>query len=772
MRLRLLWPLLSLAPFLACAQETLKLDISVAGAKVGENTYQIAPDGTFSSKTSLDLGSMKIASTATGHIKNDRLIDSIADSQTPGGNAKVVFANGKVTVTAGTKVDSGAWKDTTGTWGSNLHPQFFVNTLKAAEKAIIDNPATKSAKVSAFFIDGGSIIPLQIRMLQPVSLSVDGKKVTAKKFSIELGGLTLDIMTDTSGRIVAEDVPAQKLRFLAPGWEGLFVDPMTKFPELSQATFKTRVERGVKIKMRDGVELVADIVRPVDEGKYPAILSRTPYGRSAAEGQFYAERGYVFVSQDCRGREDSGGKWDPFVNEGPDGYDSIEWVGTQPWCTGKVGMIGGSYGGYVQWSAAVLNPPHLTCIVPQVSPPDGMRNLPYDHGVFYMYGNLWWAKIVAGKKTDFTGMRSLPHPEKLNVLPLSKLDNAVLGEDLEFFNKWLDRPTLKEWKGMDFTYYMANAKVPALHISGIWDGDEIGTHINWHSMRDLGRKDQWIVFGPWVHAFNTNKSFQDVQYGPDAIIDLDSVFLRWFDTWLKEKPVNLEKISRVRLFVTGANKWTELPDWPAPSMKPVTKFLSNKGLRNTEGTKETRTYTYDPAKDNVIPKALLNIPGEHEGSTKVSKEDLKKTQVFSTEPFKKDTAIAAPFKLKLRFKTSAKDTDFFISVLDVAPNGVTRVLGQHGKMRGSYLQGMDKMRALVPGKEYTAEVIPWDFAHEFKKGHRLAISINSTLFPAFARNLGTAEPIKNATKMVAQKNTILMGGPNGSSFSYYILWEK
>jgi putative CocE/NonD family hydrolase len=325
---------------------------------------------------------------------------------------------------------------------------------------------------------------------------------------------------------------------------------------------------------------------------------------------------------------------------------------------------------------------------------------------------------------------------------------------------------------MDFTYYMANANVPALHISGIWDGDEIGTHINWNTMRDLGRKDQWIVFGPWVHAFNTNKSFQDVQYGPDAIIDLDSVFLRWFDTWLKDKPVNLDRMSRVRLFVTGANKWAELPDWPAPSMKSRKVFLSNKGLLRKPGPKETRTYTYDPAKDNEIPKGMLQTGSETEGSTKVPKSSLDKMQVFSTEPFKKTTAIAAPFKLNLRFKTSAKDTDFFVTVMDVAPNGEMRVLGQHGKIRGSYLGGMDKVRALVPGKEYSAEVIPWDFAHEFKKGHRLAVGVNSTLFPAYARNLGTAEPIKNATKMVAQKNTILMGGPNGSSFSYYILWEK
>jgi putative CocE/NonD family hydrolase len=147
-------------------------------------------------------------------------------------------------------------------------------------------------------------------------------------------------------------------------------------------------------------------------------------------------------------------------------------------------------------------------------------------------------------------------------------------------------------------------------------------------------------------------------------------------------------------------------------------------------------------------------------------------QIFKSEAFAKDTAIMAPFHVRLRFKTSAKDTDFFVTVFDVAPNGDLRMLGQPGKIRGSYLGGMDKIRPLTPGKEYVADIVPWDFAHEFKKGHRIGISVSSTMFPSFARNLGTAEPIKNATRMVAQKNTILMGGLNPSSFSFHVLWEK
>jgi predicted acyl esterase len=146
--------------------------------------------------------------------------------------------------------------------------------------------------------------------------------------------------------------------------------------------------------------------------------------------------------------------------------------------------------------------------------------------------------------------------------------------------------------------------------------------------------------------------------------------------------------------------------------------------------------------------------------------------ILTTAPFKKSTAIAAPISVKLYFKTSAKDTDFYASVLDIAPDGAIHVVGNSGKIRGSYLQGMDKIVPLTPGKIYEATVTPWDFAHEFAPGHKLGLFIQSTGFPVYARNLGAAEPIADATKMMVQHNTFLMGKGHPSSLSYYVLWQK
>jgi len=332
---------------------------------------------------------------------------------------------------------------------------------------------------------------------------------------------------------------------------------------------------------------------------------------------------------------------------------------------------------------------------------------------------------------------------------------------------------MNDWQGMDYTDHLADSTVPALNISGNWDGDESGTQMNWSRMRDLHRTDQWIIFGPWIHAFNTTHSFGDVEYGPTAIIDMDSVVIRWFDTWLKGKSVDMDKRSKVRLFVTGANKWVDLPDWPSPDMHSETQFFTPSGLSAKPGPSTSARYAYDPAKDTFIPKRLVSTDSG-EGSLRIKDADIKRTAhlLLKSQPMAKNTAIATPLKVNLNFTSSAVDTDFYVTVMDVDPDGTMRMVCMPGKIRASYIGGMDRQRALEPGRTYEVSIGSWDFAHEFAKGHRLALLITSSGFPAFARNLGTLDPIKTATRCVVQKNSILMGGEHPSSVTYEVLWEK
>ena len=158
-------------------------------------------------------------------------------------------------------------------------------------------------------------------------------------------------------------------------------------------------ERGHLVPMRDGVRLSADIYFPDGDGPFAAILTITPYDNNGPRdrARWFARRGYVVVLADSRGRYDSGGDWDPFIVEHKtDGYDLVEWIGSQAWSNGNVGMIGGSYLGWTQWWTASQAPPSLKAIAPEVAPPDPFHNIPYQQGI--MLGPFVdWAAWMSGR---------------------------------------------------------------------------------------------------------------------------------------------------------------------------------------------------------------------------------------------------------------------------------------------------------------------------------------------------------------------------------------
>lgn len=743
------------------------------GGSVGDYRYVREADGTIRSSADLTVGTVKIVSKLAGRFQGDMPIEYELDQNRAGQSFKLALKDGKLTATVpGQKPSEIPYANPKVFWGS-LHPVFTASLLKATDW---DRKQVQSVK--GFLIDGGTEVECKVTPLTEKTTSAG----TARFYRAAAGTVAVDYAMTPDGRVVGMDVPGQKLRYVADGWSGLYVDPFAKYPELSAAKFNVKRLPTQRMKTRDGVELVQDVFLPDAEGKFPVVFSRTPYdrGNEALAADFYVKRGYAYVTQDCRGRTDSGGEWDPFVNERNDGYDAIDWIAKQPWCDGNVGMIGGSYGGFVQWAAAVERHPALKCIVPQVSPPlDAMRNLPYDHGVFFLYANVWWGKIVRDKKADMSTIQSsLPNPKGFLTLPLSKVDDAVLGHDVPFFDQWLRRPGLDQWKGWNFYDRLAQVDIPALHISGWWDGDEIGTNLNWEAMRRLGRRNQWLVYGPWTHFFNSTSSLGDTDYGSRAMIDLETLYIRWFDTWLKHKDVGLTKIPRVQAFVTGANKWLSLPDWPTAMAAPRTLYLggptkgSDKGrLLSFPVTRQAPSvYTYDPSKD-VVGDTYLKVDPTKQTTRMSLAKNQKGILLFQSDPVKRPMAIAGPYEVSLTFKSSARDTDFFVNFVDVGPKGEMRVFGQGGKIRASYIGGLDRPRPIVPNKVYTAKIKPWDSAHQLAAGHRLALVISSTAFPAYARNLGTGEPIATGTKMVPQTNTIFHDAVRSSTIRFHVLWD-
>jgi uncharacterized protein len=764
----------------AAVQKSQSIKWRFGGNDAGSGSYESHPDGTFESVTELNLMGMTIKSRLTGKLVNGLITEFEMVTQQSGTEVKISAKDGKAHMTVGPNTRDVDYKPA-GVLFANLHPILTETWAK-----VLDPAKDGVQKLDVFILDAATVVKVDVSKKKARTVEAAGQKQVANVYLARLANVEFDLYLAEDGNFAAWDVPSQKLQAVASGHEGLLVDPSTLYPELSQPVMTARAEKGVKIKMRDGIELVADIVRPADDAKHPVILERTPYGReilSQLEGEWWAKRGYVHIVQDVRGRNESPGEWRPFVNERKDGYDTIDWIAKQSWSDGNVGMIGGSYVGSVQWSAAVEAHPALKCIVPQVSPPDPFFNFPIDHGVPMLFGALWWANYVKDKKVP--AIPATPKDlEKLKTLPLSKVDDEVFGRDIPFFNEWLEKQTPSAFAGANFMSDMDKVKIPVLHISGWWDGDGIGTKLNWARMRTLGHKDQWLIYGPWTHIFNSTSRLGDVDYGPDAIIDLDSIYLRWFDTWLKHKQVNWEKQPKVRAFVTGLNQWRELGDWPDSRSREMTMYLSSRGPANGIASvgelvaaapkKETPDrYTYDPAALE-IPKQMKNIKDFGDllaaASSVVRIEPNEKgVLIYRSAPMSEPLEIGGPIELDLHFTTSARDTDFFANIVDIDEKGAMRSIGLAGKIRARYLSGWEKPSLLTPGKVYKATIELWDTAHQVKKGHRLAVLITSDGFPGYARNPNTGEPMANATKMVAAQQTIYHDAMRPSALRFRVL---
>ncbi len=159
--------------------------------------------------------------------------------------------------------------------------------------------------------------------------------------------------------------------------------------ETAGAEYNVIEELDVKVEMRDGVRLSTNIYRPDAPGRFPVLLTRTPYGNGGKGNHFahnFVKRGYAVVGQDTRGRFESEGVFDALQSEAPDGYDTQQWIGKQPWCDGKIGTYGGSYVGFTQWIPAPLQSPYLVTMMPSITFTDFHVEV-YQNGAFRL--ELW-----------------------------------------------------------------------------------------------------------------------------------------------------------------------------------------------------------------------------------------------------------------------------------------------------------------------------------------------------------------------------------------------
>lgn len=538
----------------------------------------------------------------------------------------------------------------------------------------------------------------------------------------------------------------------------LFCFSCLSLPLLAQENYEIKVDFNQRVVMRDGVELSADIYRPDAPGKFPVILSRTPYLKAGAysTAKHFVPHGYVWVAMDVRGRGDSDGKFIPYRNDGLDGYDAIEWCAKQPWSTGKVGTIGGSYNGRIQWLTALTQPPHLTTMIVMVTPSDPFVEFPTGLPLPQMIS---WYHLTAGHVAQ--NMDAVNWTKLQWHLPMYDMDEAAGRPNKEWKEEIDHAQAGPYWEPLRYQNKYDRVMLPILHISGWYDDEQVGTPLNFIGMTaktqpEAVRASQKLLMGPWPHAINSTPKLGDVDFGPTAIIDLNGYWLRWFDYWLKGIDNGIMKEPPVRIFVMGTNSWTDENEWPLARTRYTKYFLRSGGRANSRygdgqlsaqspANEPADNYTYDPTNPTpfITDPTFAQIGGPDDYRSVERRDDVL---VYTSDPVVEDTLVCGPVRAEIQASSSAKDTDFMAKLLDVWPSGFAQRLTD-GMVRVRFHQGMDKPELIEPGKVYTYKIDLWNTCQTFRKDHRIRVEVSSSAFPKYDRNPNTGEPLGRTERM-------------------------
>ncbi len=540
----------------------------------------------------------------------------------------------------------------------------------------------------------------------------------------------------------------------------------------------------ITIPMRDGVKLGAILYRPDSQEKYPAIVYRTPYG--VDDYDQYAElpikaakSGYAVLLVDVRGRLRSEGEFEAYRNEKKDGYDVIEWVAQQPYCTGKVGSYGGSYPGIVQWLAMSEAPPHLAAAAPEMTP-IGSHQFMYYGGAFSHPWIDWFMPYILADKRKRANDNSGPWDDEpateqweksdrrqwYNYRPL--VDLPILKKYAPEYYEWLTHPDLSSWWDfLNMEKDFPKIKNPVFLESGWYDaayGPEGATRA-YNKMKNeaatsKAKEGTLLMLGPWNHTSVMPRKtiFGEVDFGINAGLDYDAWLLRWFDAHLKDVSAK-EPFPVVSIFTMGENKWHYETEWPLSSAVATSMYLSHPVKTSKDGSltisaipgDKSVSYTFDPA-DPVWDKSYeKSYPYDQREI-----ESRKDVIVYSSDVLTQNIEVTGEIVAELYVSSMAKDTDFSVTLCDVYPDG--KVINLHGLdagyLRMRYRNGFEKQELLTPGEVYKIRIGNIYTSNLFQKGHRIQVYVTSSKAPHYDPNPNTGTEIATEKKLAPTINTV------------------
>jgi hypothetical protein len=507
---------------------------------------------------------------------------------------------------------------------------------------------------------------------------------------------------------------------------------------------------GVRIPLRDGVELAATVFKPLPQPEpLPVVFTLTPYIADTylERALYFARHGYVFALVDVRGRGSSGGEFEPFANEGRDGHDVVEWLARQPWANGKVAMWGGSYAGFNQWSVAKEFPPHLATIVPAAAAHPAV-DFPFQKNVFSTY-IMRWLTYTSGVTPNVKLFGESPfwiekyRAHYLAHRPYRDLEQAV-GNGATYFRKWVEHPTPDAyWDAMaPAAADYARMELPILTITGHYDGDQPGAMEYYRRHMRHGsaasREKHFLIVGPWDHAGTRTpqKEFGGLTFDDSSLLDLNDLHRQWYDWTMKggARPEFLKR--RVAYFVMGTGEWKYADSVEAIATGKRTLYLDSADGRandvfqsGTLGDAEPRggapdRFTYDPLDTRPAELEREDVDAYLTDQRYVMNLNGNGV-VYHGAPFAADTEVTGWLRLVAWMAMDVPDTDFAASVYEIRPDGQSILLTED-LLRARYRESLREERLVTAGaiERYTFDGFMF-FSRRVAKGSRLRLVVRS-----------------------------------------------
>ncbi|MFC4944416.1 CocE/NonD family hydrolase [Pseudonocardia sp. GCM10023141] len=491
--------------------------------------------------------------------------------------------------------------------------------------------------------------------------------------------------------------------------------------------------REERTPMRDGAVLVSEHYVPLTDHPLGTVLTRTPYGRmgplDVMTSRTLAARGYHVLVQSCRGTFGSGGEFDPMGTDHDDAHDTVAWLREQEWFDGRLATTGASYLGWTQWALLADPPPELKAAVVLVGPHD-MGDVVYGSGTFSLNDFLSWSHqivhqedgggLVSRVLKGAAGRKKLT--AALNTLPLGAASDGFLTGQAPWYAKWVGHPDPKDayWGPRQAIGALSTVDLPVLLISG-WQDLFLRQSIEQYTALHERGVDVALTVGPWTHL--------GLALRGSGISGRET--LQWLDEHLAGA-TGRTRSAPVRINVTGADEWRELPAWP-PAATTQERWLRPHGAlgrARSEGDGPLATFRYDPADPtpSVGGRVLTAGAGVHDNRELEARADVV---TFTTEPLSADLDVIGSPVLELTHSSDNPHVDVFVRLCDVDPKGRSHNVSDT-------LLRLDASHPAGTPRTLRLELDPC--AHRLRVGHRLRLLVAGGAHPRWARNPGTGEP--------------------------------